>query len=68
MAEAKRFTVDRDTPVVSQNWMDKMVRQMSVNVNRVKKANPSSNYVVERVTDFSQGGALLCVIVVTRLA
>jgi hypothetical protein len=68
LAEATRFVVDKGTPAAAQKWHDETVRQWSVNVNRVKKGLPGSNFVVERMTDFSHDGALLCAVVITRIA
>ena len=68
LAEATRLDVDKGTPAVAQKWQDETVRQWSVNVNRVKKRLPGSNFTVERMMDFSREGALLCAVVITRLA
>jgi hypothetical protein len=68
LAEATRFVVDKGTPAAAQKWLDETVRQWSVNVNRVKKSLPGSNFTVERMTDFSHEGALLCAVVITRIA
>jgi hypothetical protein len=68
LAEANRFIVDKGTPAAAQKWLDETVRQWSVNVSRVKKGLRGSNFTVERMTDFSREGALLCAVVVTRIA
>ena len=68
LAEATRFVVDKGTPAAAQKWQDETVRQWSVNVGRVKKGLPGSNFTVERMTDFSREGALLCAVVITRIA
>jgi hypothetical protein len=68
LAEATRFVVDKGTPAAAQKWLDETVRQWSVNVSRVKKSLPGSNFTVERMTDFSREGALLCAVVITRIA
>jgi hypothetical protein len=68
LAEATRFVVDRGTPAAAQNWLDGTVRTWSVNVSRVKKNRPESNFILERMTDFSREGALLCAVVLTRIA
>ena len=68
LAEATRFVVDKGTPAAAQKWQDETGRQWTVNVNRVKKNLPGSNYTVERMTDFSREGALLCAVVITRIA
>jgi hypothetical protein len=68
LAEATRLVVDKGTPAAAQKWQDETVRQWSVNVNRVKKSLPGSNFTVERMADFSREGALLCAVVITRIA
>jgi hypothetical protein len=68
LAEAIRLVVDKGTPTAAQKWQEETVRQWSVNVNRVKKSVPGSNFTVERMTDFSREGALLCAVVITRIA
>ncbi|MDP8984125.1 MAG: hypothetical protein M3N97_03635 [Pseudomonadota bacterium] len=68
IAEAIRFVVDKGTPAAAQKWLDETGRIWTVNVNRVKKSVLGSNFTVERMTDFSHGGALLCAVVITRIA
>ena len=68
LAEAIRFVVDKGTPAAAQKWQDETGRQWSVNVNRVKKSLLGSDFTVERMTDFSREGALLCAVVITRIA
>jgi hypothetical protein len=68
LAEAIRFVVDKGTPAAARKWLDETGRQWTVNVNRVKKSLPDSNFTVERMTDFSREGALLCAVVITRIA
>jgi len=67
LAEAIRFVVDKGTPAAAQKWQDETGRQWSVNVSRVKKSLPGSDFTVERMTDFSREGALLCAVVITRI-
>ncbi len=62
------FKRDKGTPTAAQKWLDETGRHWTVNVNRVKKSVPGSNFTVERMTDFSHGGALLCAVVITRIA
>ncbi len=68
LAEAIRFVVDKGTPAAAPKWLDETGRQWTVNVNRVKKSLPGNNFTVERMTDFSREGALLCAVVITRIA
>jgi hypothetical protein len=68
LAEAIRFVVDKGTPAAAQKWQDETGRQWTVNVSRVKKNLPGSDFTVERMTDFSREGALLCAVVITRIA
>jgi hypothetical protein len=68
IAEATRFVVDKGTPAAARKWHDETVREWSVNVSRVRKGLPDSNFIVERMTDFSREGALLCAVVITRIA
>jgi hypothetical protein len=67
LAEAIRLVVDKGTPAAAQKWLDETGRQWTVNDNRVKKSLPGSNFTVERMTDFSREGALLCAVVITRI-
>jgi len=68
LAEAIRFVADKGTPAVAQKWQDETGRQWTVNVNRAKKSLLGSNFTVERMTDFSREGSLLCAVVITRIA